>query len=286
MISAYCPGHITCFFQPSLSDKPEKSGSRGAGIKISAGTEVSMEFRDDGNFIATMDGKPADVPVTRRTAEILAPGQGMDVIITNYLPVGQGFGTSASGSIALAMCICEKLNIPKEKGYFAAHVAEVERGGGLGDVDAIMQNGHQPVRVEPGLYPIGKTIDTGIVFSSLSLAVFSGPLNTGSVLKNPQIMESVSSTGKDVVNKYLEDPTEEKLFELSNIFSRSAGLETDQISNAILKLKEKGFHAGMCMLGHSIFTDAPEDILKASVPDAEIYSCSSYGDSAKIIRRA
>ena len=57
MTSVFCPGHITCFFEPVRSNAIMETGSRGVGIKLSKGTTVTLEERSDDRLEVMMDGK-------------------------------------------------------------------------------------------------------------------------------------------------------------------------------------------------------------------------------------
>jgi pantoate kinase len=284
MTTAFSPGHLTCFFQPMPSEDPDASGSRGAGFRLSLGTEVAVS-EYDGPVDVVIDGVPSDAPVSRMVASILAPGAGFRIRASNGLPVGQGFGMSASGAVALALCICDIIGLPESEAYRAAHVAEVECGGGLGDVAGIMCSGHQPVRVRPGIPPdIGKVEDTGIR-ADMTLAVLEGPLSTGGVLSDPVRRDRIADAGRAAVDAYIEAPSYGSVYSISNDFSRRAGLETPGITRALDALHGMGYRAGMCMLGHSIFTDAPEEKVRCAVPGARTFRCSSTDRPAVIIRR-
>ena len=102
MTVAFSPGHITCFFHPVDSEGILKTGSRGVGIRISGGTEVSVDERSDSRIVTSIDGKIVSAPVTENVVSQIAPGRGYDIEFINDLPVSQGFGMSASGAISVA----------------------------------------------------------------------------------------------------------------------------------------------------------------------------------------
>ncbi len=64
---------------------------------------------------------------------------------------------------------------------------------------------------------------------------------------------------------------------MSNRFSSESGLESPAIRKTIETLKSKGYGAGMCMLGNSVFTDAPEEVLWSIFGRGRVrtFSCSS-----------
>ncbi len=281
MTRAYCPGHITCFFHPVRSGDVMSSGSRGVGIKTSKGAFVDVEERSDGKVVAVMDGSEQDCRVTKLVAERLAPGVGLDITIENGLPVGQGFGMSAAGAIAVGMCLCQMYDIDEKEAFIAAHVSEIEGGGGRGDVSGIMCEGAVPIRCSAGLPPWGKVIDSHLRVD-LKVAVLGDPLNTGEILGNGEISKKISEIGPGCVDDFCSDMTEDNLFRLSRKFSKGTGLETCRISDVLDRLEGR---SGMCMLGHSVFTTASEDEFRDAVGDVRIYGCPCTGKGPEIIRR-
>ncbi len=285
MITAFCPGHITCFFQPVRSYDPMSAGSRGVGIKLSKGAKVSLEERRDREITTVMDGKEMDCAITKMAVRDIDPSRGYDIIIENDLPVGQGFGMSAAGSIAAALCACEVTGKDIQEAFNAAHRSEIAGGGGYGDVSGIMGQYNIPVRSIAGLPPFGKVINSGLKLN-LSVAVLGGPLNTGDTLADPEISKRIQEMGSKFVTDFIEEPSLKNLFEFSERFSSSIGIETPEISDALSKLRAEG-NAGMCMLGHSIFTDlSPARTRKILGEGIQVIGCQSTDLMPKIIRKA
>ena len=270
MIRYWCPGHITCFFQPVRTDDVLTTGSRGAGIRLSLGSEVTLEERSDRKVVITMDDTVSDAPVSRRLIADARPNRGFDITVENGLPVGQGFGMSAAGAVALAFCVADLLGHDDDWAFRAAHRAEVLEGGGLGDVAAIRCEGHCPVRVTPGID--GEVVSFGSM-PKLSLAVLGGTLGTASVINDPVRSSRLSELGSKAVDSYLKDHSAETLFSLSREFSKGMGLETERMSSVLDKLPG---HAGMCMLGHSIFSDLPASELEDAAGVPAIVCESTY----------
>lgn len=275
MTGAFCPGHITCFFHPVRTDDPVTTGSRGAGLRLSSGTRVVLEERTDGSVKIVMDGAECEAPISRSVLSSVCPGTGFDVTIENDLPVGQGFGMSASGAIAVAAAACAFKGLDVSEAFRYAHVAEVAGGGGLGDVAAISCRSHQPVRVKPGIPPHGEIIDTGVRFKKLTLAIIGNKLSTSSVINDPVMQQRMQSIGSDMVDDYVQSPCPGRLFAMSRYFSQSVGVESEGVKNALDLLSEHG-PAGMCMLGNSIFTTLSEDDVREILGDGvEVFTSST-----------
>ena len=281
MTEAFCPGHITCFFHPVRTGDVNTTGSRGAGLRLSLGAHVCVKERTDGRIDIVIDGAPSDARVTRHVLDSMCPGRGFDVTVENDLPVGQGFGMSAAGAIAVAMCLCSITGRDPDDAYAYAHAAEVAESGGLGDVAAIECAGHQPVRLVPGVKPYGNVVDTGIRFDRLTLAITGKKLHTGTVINDSVMQQRMNEIGSRLVDDYVKDPSVSKLFKFSRDFSTSVGLESDDVKGALDKL---GGRAGMCMLGHSVFTDLPENEVRDALGDVPIFSASTSDRKAFIQR--
>ncbi|MCQ2085189.1 MAG: pantothenate kinase [archaeon] len=287
MVTAFCPGHITCFFRPAGEPgEPTLSrGSLGAGIRTSLGATVTVTERSDSILRIVMDGQETPASVTESVFKQLAPGRGFDVIIENGLPCGEGFGMSAAGAIAASLCLADILGLSEQRAYEVAHIAEIEGGGGLGDVSAIYCLAHQPVRVRQGLPPAGEVKGFPIEFPKLTLAVLGPKMHTGNVLGTPEKYNAIVAAGGEAVSDYLEGPTEDRLYSLSNSFSRKAGVECRTVSEALDVLHGDGYRAAMCMLGNSIFCDAdPGTVRRLLGQSVQVFECSSTDEPAGLIR--
>lgn len=287
MSSAFCPGHITCFFAPAGDPAADvlHRGSLGAGIRISLGAEVEVTERSGNGIHAIMDGSEVSLPVTESVISRMAPGRGFDISITNGLPCGQGFGMSAAGAIAAALAVADIVGADGQTAFEAAHIAEIDGGGGLGDVSALYCLAHQPVRVREGIPPYGEVIGTPVSFDKLTLAVLGPKMNTGITLSDPKVFSAISSAGRRAISDYLQGPCKGSLFSLSDRFSHEAGVESREVAQAIGKLTSCGYRAGMCMLGNSIFTEASPDEFRETVGEFPVFECSSTDSAPGIIRK-
>lgn len=278
-MKAFCPGHITCFFQPVDSYDPMSSGSRGVGIRLSKGSTVTLEERPDQRIEVTIDGNESDAEVTRLVLRMLASDRGFDVTVENELPMCQGFGMSAAGAIAAALCACHSTGKRRSEAFRAAHLAEIYGGGGLGDVAGIMSDLDIPMRTVAGIPPLGK-VESGGNRMRISVAVLGEKISTGDILSNAVKKERITNAGSDAMDRYMREPTVSSLFRLSRTFSETAGLETQEVRNALRKMT----NAGMCMLGNSVFSTAPSKEM-AEILDVEAIECTSTRRKAEITRK-
>ncbi|MCQ2086156.1 MAG: hypothetical protein MJY54_01865 [archaeon] len=260
------------------------TGSRGVGIKLSKGTNVILEERSDNKIIITVDGRSSDCKIAELAVKNIISDKGFDITINNDFPIGQGFGMSASAAIAAALCACEYSGKDKKEAYKSAHIADIKGGGGLGDVSGIVCNSNFPVRKRAGIPPYGEVIDLNLKKTNISIAILGDPLHTRDIISDSKLSEKLIRIGSRCVDLFIKSPSKDSLFYLSNEFSSSTGLETVKISDAIRKVSKVG-NAGMCMLGHSIFTDLGEDELNAIIDNASIIQCISSNSMPKITHK-
>ena len=283
MPAAYCPGHITCLFSPGKSSGDHDSrGSRGVGIRLSAGARVTVKEVSGSKVDVIMDGKPSDAPITRAVLDSILPGRGLEVTVENGLPVSQGFGMSAAGAIATALCAAEIAGVSEDTAWSAAHRAEIDCGGGLGDVSALRCPADVPERVTEGLPPVGEVVGTGVRFPVLTVAVLGPKMPTGGVLADRLKREKIVSAYAGCREMFRGD--RQSLMDASIRFSDLAGVESKEVSDAIRTLRSGNRKAAMCMLGNSIFSDAPMLMVKDALPDAEVISLMSTSERARLIR--
>ena len=280
----FVPGHISCVFRPVRDPDIDRTGSLGLGIRLSLGCRATVCTREDRDIVIRMNGRESEAPITRMAVESMAPGIGLDIDLEHSLPVEQGFGTSASGTFGAALCVASITGRDRNSALAAAHRAECTLGGGLGDLMAIDSGFGVPVRESPGLN--GRVSDSGLEFRELTLIVFDGPLRTESVLGDGEMMNRVSRAGDEAMRAFSSDPTVSGLFAVSNRFSESIGIESDEVQRAVSLIREEGYRAGMCMLGNSIYTDLGYTAAKKTFKEARVIAASSFAGPIEVTRRA
>ncbi len=279
----FVPGHISCVFRPVRTDDVRTTGSLGFGLRLNLGCTATVWQSSEDGINICINGKRSEAPVTRRAIESLNPGVGLEIRLNHDLPLEQGFGASASGTYAAALCAAELLGKDRIEAAIVSHEAECSMGGGLGDLLAIESSSGVPIREEPGVPNLtGRTSDSGLGFDHLNLFVLPEPLRTESVLSDEAAVERIVRYGDEALGMFRRDPSVIGLFQSSNYFSKMAGLESDDIGSALDSIRSKGYHAGMCMLGNSIFTDAPIDVLTGLPEKGTIIPCMTYSGKISV----
>ncbi|MFA9515798.1 pantoate kinase [Halopenitus sp. H-Gu1] len=246
---AFVPGHVTGFFSPYPDDNSRAAGSRGAGIALEEGVEVSVEPSDDGqrSIHSTLNGDPTRIePVESVLAELDVQAH---VEIETTLPVGAGFGVSGAAALGTALAANDAFGCGRSENDLIAiaHVAEVEAGTGLGDVVAEARGGI-PIRLEPGAPGYG-SLD-GVPANARVEYVSFGELSTASILSEDTA--GLSAAGERALSTLQSDSTLPVLFETSRTFAREAGLLVPEVAEAIDLVEAAGGEAAMGMLGRTV----------------------------------
>lgn len=149
--SAFAPAHVSGLF--SVHDEATDvlaRGSRGAGWSVTAGAHAFVEPAPATRI--RINGREEAAPVTRAALATLGGTWAVDLRLD--LPVSQGFGMSAAGTLATCLAVSSIRGVEPERALEATHAAEVAAGTGLGDAIGSW-NGAAEVRMRPGIPPHG-----------------------------------------------------------------------------------------------------------------------------------
>ncbi|WP_407410886.1 pantoate kinase [Methanobrevibacter sp.] len=258
--SVFVPGHITGFFTIENHEIKLKNGSCGAGFLLSKGVKTTISPCDK----LIIDVNQGDKTVIDEVLSILEIDTNFKITQDIQLPIGAGFGTSAASALSLTLALNEFLNL----GYSdelcgqIAHMAEVDLGGGLGDV--IAQTGKGLVlRTKPGAPGIGeiKSFNENVFIGWKTF----GRIDTSSVIRDSHQKEVITSAGGKYLGLFEDDPSVENFLDFSLKFSQDIGLMSDEVKNLIDYFNSSSDILGssMAMLGNTVFAFAyDEDVLK------------------------
>jgi len=273
---AFAPGHITGFFEVCMKDTEATSGSRGAGICLSQGATATVK-QSDMEKTVLVNGHP-DGEVTRVALDILT-AEPLQVDIALDLPISQGFGMSAAGTLAATLASASLLGISRHRAVVAAHVAEVRCLTGLGDVLPAVQGGLE-IRESPGVQGRIKKIPAE---GRVVLAVVGPPLATKEVLQNTHQRNRVNAAGKACLTNMLSAPSLNHFFTLSHRFAVQTGLLQPVVASAVQAASEHGM-ATMCMLGNAVCAVGDTDALRnALTPLGEVTVCEIDQHGARLL---
>ena len=261
---AFCPGHVTAFFEVVDDADPRRKGSRGAGLSLSLGVRTVARVREAStpSLDILVNGRKARAEVTEAIARKVLGDRSYEVKILSDtpLPVSQGFGVSSAAALSTALALDDALGLgtPRDELVALAHVAEVECGTGLGDVVPASLGG-MDLRLRPGA-PGHAEVRKFAVRKDLLLAVLGPEMPTRSVIRDPAKVAAINRHGGACVQAFARDPSFDRLFDLGNRFAEDTGLASPTVREVVRASRMFG-RAAMAMLGNSIFAEGGREEL-------------------------
>jgi pantoate kinase len=244
---AFVPGHVTGFFGVHRDEDPTRAGSTGAGVALSQGVTVSVEYARETSV--SLDGEAVDVEAVERVLGALSVTA--QVRAVSDVPLGAGFGVSGAMALGTALAVNDVFDrrLSENELVTIAHGAEVQAGTGLGDVVAQARGG-VPIRLEPG-GPQDNLLDAIPARGPVEYHTL-GELSTAEVISGDT--DLLDQAGKRGLSRVVEEPTLSSFMRASRQFAREAELLTPDVRDVILDVNEAGGDASMAMLGKTVFS--------------------------------
>ena len=261
---AFCPGHVTAFFDVVEDPDPRRTGSRGAGLSLTLGVRTLAKVREASSpsLEVIVNGKRSKAEVTEHVVRGLLREGTHEVMILSEtpLPVSQGFGVSAAAALSTALALDDALGTgrTREDLVAAAHIADVECRTGLGDVVPASLGG-MDLRAAAGA-PGHAEVRKIEVRQELLLAVLGPEMPTRAVLRDPGKVAAINRVGGACVAEFSGRPTFERLFDLGNRFAEETGLASKTVLEVTRASRMFG-RAAMAMLGNAVFAAGHRDHL-------------------------
>ncbi len=274
--SVFVPGHITGFFNIENHEVSLKNGSCGAGFLLSRGVKTTISPSDR----LTIDVNKGDETVIEEVLNILEVESEFKITQDIQLPIGAGFGTSAASALSLTLAINEFLDLGYSMDLCGqiAHMAEINLGGGLGDV--IAQTGKGLVlRTKPGAPGIGEIKsfrqDVFIAYKTF------GPIKNEDIISDSHHREVISQSGLKYLELFEKESTLDNFLSFSNKFAHEINLMTEEVENIINYFNSSSDILGssMAMLGNTVFAFAydEETFKNLNIDDLHICELNNIG---------
>ena len=265
MTKYWVASHITGFF--TIHDEhhdPLFRGSKGAGFSISRGTTTEVEYSDDKNNHFYFNGEEVSAEVANVTNNVLKHflvlqktkteiNFGISIHHEFDVPLSCGYGASASGALGTSFALNDLFDIKLDEKtlYGIPHIAEINEGGGLGDILSLYQGGWE-YRTREGAPFIGKA--ENFVQNGYKIATASfGKMSTKSIIKNQEWKEKINLIGSNFVESFVNDPSIRNFAEMSKEFSFGTLLVTPEIIRMHEMNQNNEYLVGQIMLGNGIF---------------------------------
>jgi len=264
---AFCPAGISSFFEVCRKDKagnrlknPARIGSRGGGFVISRGVTSRVRARRSARTrirIVINSSAASQAQTTRSAVEQLLKLNtrrlDVDIDIRVRVPMAAGYGTSAAGTLASCLALCDACDLPvtlNEVGQ-TAHVAEVLNRTGLGTVSALICGGFVLVR-EPGAPGIGRIDRLRFPSGHSLVCAYLGPIQTRNALTGKAGLLG-EATARTAVRTIRKNPTLRTFLAESRKFGKQAGFETPRVTRLISTMTSAGaIGAAQNMIGEAV----------------------------------
>jgi pantoate kinase len=283
-VKLFVPSHITGFFNIENNQNLLKKGSCGGGFLLNKGVKTTIKTNIKDELSIKINGikDSYNEVIINEVLNILDIDTGISINQEIQVPIGSGFGTSASSAIGVAIGASKLLDLNNsltESGQIA-HLAEIKLGSGLGDVIAEMSKGIV-LRVKPGAPGYGEIknlkIDEKVYVGIKTL----GKIPTSSIIQNQDYIYSINKTGADLKNNLLKSFSIDNFLKLSLEFASKTKLIETEVKNLIeiFDSQKNILGASMAMLGNTAFAFSYDknSFKELNIPDLEIYKINNKG---------
>ncbi|MDL2246525.1 GHMP kinase [Methanobrevibacter sp. OttesenSCG-928-K11] len=280
--SIYVPSHITGFFNIKDNSNPLLKGSCGVGFLLNKGVETTIKKSPKDKIAIKINGKKDkyNEGIIKEVLRLLDINHGIKITQKIEVPIGCGFGSSASSALGVSIATSKLLDLNNDliKSGQIAHLAEVNLGSGLGDVIAEMSKGIVE-RVIPGSPGYGKTkIIQNTEEIYVGVKTFS-KIKTSDIIENEDHKNRINLIGKELLNDFNLNPTISKFLDNSLKFSIKTNLINEKVLKAVTEFNELEDILGssMAMLGNTVFAMTYNKETFESLEDIKIYKIDNEG---------
>lgn len=226
----------------------------GAGLVLELGAFARASWSPAARPRVVLQGdRPGAWPISTAAVKRVfgAHSGALTVQLRHELPIGQGFGMSAAGALAAALATAGALGRPTAEAIRAAHLAELEGGGGLGGVAAILGGGLE-MRTVPGVPPFGR-VRYRRFSRPIVLAVVGRPLASPPLLRSPSFLRRVEHVSSDGLRRLARRPDARTFLGEAERFADRLGLVPPSVARALRRLRRPDVRASQAMFGRSLF---------------------------------
>ena len=253
---SFSPASVTLFFSPSMGNSAISTYSKGCAINITQGVTATVQAAASTEVV--FNGAARSIAPVEYVLKKLSP-EPIKVSLESSLPLGCGFGLSASACLATAFALAKyyALDLTRSELGMMAHEAEVTYKTGLGDVASQLCGGIVYRKCETGPLDSEKIL---LLPQSIYFRIFD-ELETAKILSDSDLLYTVSQKGTQATQWLVNNRhslTLGNLLSRSYDFAQSAGLITNrEVNNCINDVLSQGGQATMIMLGQGVLSTLP-----------------------------
>jgi pantoate kinase len=145
-----------------------------------------------------------------------------------------------------------------------------------------LHRGGITIRKKAGLPPIGEVLRIKGT-PEVTLAVIGRKLPTKKVLVDPAKRRAINTSASRKVDELLQEPTLEKLMELSASFALQSGMASREIIDAMNAASRLGM-VSMAMLGNSVFAIGDSAGLARILEEyGEVWTCRVSTEGPRVL---
>ncbi|KUO92209.1 MAG: hypothetical protein AT710_04190 [Thermocladium sp. ECH_B] len=262
----FTPAVVSSLFEACLTDRsgkpitdPLRMGARGGGFTMSAGVRTKVRLIEEPSIKVAINGEPNEARTTVNAIKIAINRlglhvRGVEVSHVVEVPIGSGFGTSASGALGavLALSLASRRPLSLVNAVRIAHEADVVSGTGLGSAEGLLAGGVGMV-TEPGAPWFGSIDKIPLSDDLAVVAIHFGGIEKSTVLSSSEALAGVNEAGRRAMKRVKARPTIKSLLVEARRFAEESGIGDPELLRLADELVRAGaIGASQNMIGRAI----------------------------------
>ena len=233
------------FYEDRRRDKVEEIGATGGGFTLSKGVETIVELFPEAEDRVTVrvNGSETNFPTSIEAAEaarkLLNLGGEIRIDHRINVPLGTGFGTSASAALTtlLALFRMSGKGLTIREACRIVHEIEIKCKTGLNSEAGFLSEGLILVLRE-GAPPRVRVDSIPIPHDSVVISVVAASLDTSNLLKRIDRLKNIEEIGDKKLTQILRNPTPDNFLLKAREFASEAGLTTNKVEDIFEELEK------------------------------------------------
>ncbi len=269
IICGFSPAPTSGFFKPMITNNIESTGAIGGGLTFSNGIYMTIKVCPGTGKLKTYINGIEVYPsiaeyVIRSILNHKLHNVDIEVYISTKVPVGSGFGTSASSAFLAGLLVNElfNLNYGFNEIAYIAHKADILFKTGLGSVCGLTSPGFIVIYAA-GAPHRAKSIQIKFDDETLVFALWRNGISKDEILNNSKLLDEISLIGQRTLDRILANPDSETFFQECWKFAVDSGLATDWTKYVVGKLRRVNGLVGVtqAQIGDAVFGMVKRDSL-------------------------